>query len=423
MTERDSDTSVVRGHMLLSHSRPDLAERELRQALAVDPNDPYAHALLAVTLRELERLPEATTEAQTAIHLAPDDPLPHYALATVLHARDRIDEALTAIEEAIRLSPDRADYYARLSAIRLDQRRWADALSAAERGLEIDPEHVACNNLRAMALVQMGRRTEAGVTIATTLARDPDNSVTHANQGWTLLHAGDATGASTHFREALRLDPTSAWAREGIVEALKARNPIYAVLLRYTLWMARLSNRGQWIVVLVGFFGYRFLAGILRTNPSLAPVIVPLMVAYGLFALMTWIGDPVFTLLLRLDSFGRHAVTEEQIARSNWVGLALLAGAIGFVAVFITAGVSEALVAGLALAGLSIPLSAVFRMPRGWPRQVMSMLTGVLAALGVLGVVLTVFGAGGSGFTALAIVGILLSTWAANFLAMTRPKR
>jgi hypothetical protein len=53
----------------------------------------------------------------------------------------------------------------------------------------------------------------------------------------------------------------------------------------------------------------------------------------------------------------------------------------------------------------------------------MSTLTGVLAALGALGVVLTVFGAGGSGFTGFAIVGILLSTWAANFLAMARPKR
>ncbi|HEX6986476.1 MAG TPA: tetratricopeptide repeat protein [Planctomycetaceae bacterium] len=41
-----------RALLLLRQSRPELAERELRQALLADPNDPVAHAVLAIALAE-----------------------------------------------------------------------------------------------------------------------------------------------------------------------------------------------------------------------------------------------------------------------------------------------------------------------------------------------------------------------------------
>ena len=66
-----------------------------------------------------------------------------------------------------------------------------------------------------MALVRLGRRDEAGATLEAALARDPENAVTHANQGWARLHAGDFRGALEHFREALRLNPSLEWARAG----------------------------------------------------------------------------------------------------------------------------------------------------------------------------------------------------------------
>ena len=40
--------SVQRGQLLYQQSRFDMAEAELRQALAAEPQDAYAHALLAL---------------------------------------------------------------------------------------------------------------------------------------------------------------------------------------------------------------------------------------------------------------------------------------------------------------------------------------------------------------------------------------
>ena len=61
---------------------------------------------------------------------------------------------------------------------------------AADRGLALDPEHANCLNLRAMALVQLGRKDEAARTLGSALADDPENALTHANQGWAYLHQG-----------------------------------------------------------------------------------------------------------------------------------------------------------------------------------------------------------------------------------------
>ena len=159
-------------------------------------------------------------------------------MASVLDDRRRYPEARTAIEEAIRLDAADADYFALLSNIEFQEYRWQDSLSAAEQGLLFDAEHIGCTNLRAMALVKLGRKAEAGVTIDAALAKNPDNSITHANQGWTLLEKGDPKKALEHFREALRLDPENEWARRGTVEALKARNNAHAQILPFVLCVA-----------------------------------------------------------------------------------------------------------------------------------------------------------------------------------------
>ena len=42
-------------------------------------------------------------------------------------------------------------------------------------------------------------------------------------KAWALIEQGEHEQAMEHFREALRLNPQLDWARQGIVEAMKAR--------------------------------------------------------------------------------------------------------------------------------------------------------------------------------------------------------
>jgi tetratricopeptide (TPR) repeat protein len=314
---------LQRALVLNQQGRHDLAEKELRQHLASEPNDGFAHGLLAISCLEQERLKEAEQSAREAIGNAPDFAFTHYALARVLSSRNREDEAVTAIQEAIRLEPTDADYHGTMAGIEFDRRNWPAALAAAETGLQFDPEHVACNNLRAMALVKLGRKAEAGATIERTLARDPDDAFSHANQGWTLLEQGQRKPAMEHFRESLRLDPNNSWAQAGLVEAIKAGNPVYAIMLKYFLWTQKLSDRARWGILLGGYFGSRLLAGLSASNPEWSPWIMPLRALYIGFALLTWLAHPFFNLLLFLHPFGRHALNKDQRSQATWVGLCL----------------------------------------------------------------------------------------------------
>lgn len=372
------NTHLQRARLLLERARPDLAAQELRQQIAVDPDDALAHALLAVCLMQQKQRAEALAAAERAVHLAPDFAYAHFVRAHALEDLDRLKEAEASVAEAIRLDPDDADSFALLGSIRLRQRQWRGALEAAEEGLRRDGEHVGCTNLRALALTHLGRREEAGTTIDAALARDPENALTHANQGWTLLHGGDHVRALDHFREALRLHPGLEWARQGIVEALTARNPIYRVLLRYFLWMSRLGGGARWGIVLGAFFGQRIVRETARANPDLAPFLYPILYLYLGFVFLSWTAEPLFHLLLRLDPVGRSALSREQIIASNGVGICLLGGVVGLI-VGLLAGSAAALFLALASVLMTIPVAATLGRRSPGARRFLGVYTALLA--------------------------------------------
>ena len=420
-----SSPSYQRALILHGQRRYADAERELRQALVEHPQDGRAHAMLALCLSEQKRLREATNEAQQAIGIEPDEPFAHYALAVVLVDRKRPGEALAPIQEAIRLDPYNPDHFALLSAIRLEQRAWPSALEAAERGLELDAEHEYCSNLRAMALVKLGRRSEAGATIGDSLSRNPENATTHANQGWKLLHDGDPKRAMHHFRESLRLDPTDEWAKAGIVEAIKARNPLYRWLLLYFLWMARLSSRAQWGIIIGGYIAYRVAFNTAQANPKAAPYLWPFVGAYIAFAAMTWVAYPLLNLTLRLHPLGKLALSDDQRRGANLSAITL-ALALGSLALLFATGAEEFITLTFVFAVLLMPTAGIFTCQPGWPRWTMAGVSIALLFLGVSVVAIehligrskatdTLF------FTfAYAVLG---SAFLANWMVKQRPKK
>ena len=426
---------LAQARILLDTSRYEDAEAALRQALAADPTHAKSHALLAYALYHQDRYPAALREAQEAIGLAPTDSFNYYVLALAHFEMKQYLGAMSAIREAIRIDPETPGYHATLGHIHARKKAWKKALAAAETGLRADPEHVPCINLRAMVLVNMGRNDEAGQALESALARDPENASTHANQGWALLHSGKHQQALDHFREALRLNPMSDWARQGIVEALKARNLIYRLLLRYFLWMSRLTTEEQWGVVVFISGVRRTLRIVARAFPPLYIVVLPILLLFATFAVLTWIARPLFALVLRFDRFGRLALPREEIVASNWVGACLLTGALGLAASIPT--IVGSLVWGWPLLGpaflvltmgalmMVIPVAGVFRCRPGKRRAVLAVYTVLLALLGLAAFLMALLGAfwpwgfGGAVVLAIAFVlGWTTYTWIASLLML-----
>lgn len=383
MNQDSTDIHFERGLLLYQQDRHAAAEAELRLALAANPDDASAHTVLALCLVQLNQTDQAADEVDKAVRLAPNDSFVHFAKAQVLLKQDRKREAEEAVREAIERNPVSADCRSLLANLLLSRDDARGAIEEAELGLAFEPNHAGCSALRTIALLRLGRTEDAAEETGDALRRDPQDALAHAGRGWALLHAKQPNEALTHFRECLRLDPTNEWARQGLIEALKARYWAYRQMLGFFLWMGRLSPGTQWGIILAIFLFQQSLAAIAEKAPAVRPFAQPVL--YGLigFGIMTWLADPLFTLLLRLNRFGRLVLNREETRQSNWIG-GVLAFAIGAAVVSLVdnpllgvLGETTAITAVVLL----IPLSAVFRLSPDWRRKVM--------ALYVLGMVVT----------------------------------
>ena len=387
---------------LLQQGRADLAEPELRRALGQDPGDPDLHAFLALALTDLGRPADALTEAEQAVGLAPDVGLGHYARAVALLDLGKSKDAEAAAREALRLDPLDVDARVTLAAALLDRGRRDEALAMTEEALALAPEHTSAANLRALALVKLGRRDEAAAAVEGVLSRDPDSAVTHANRGWTQLHQNQPRDAMESFREALRLEPDNDWARSGIVEAMKARNPLYRGLLAYFLWMSRLSQGQRWGVVIGGYLAAQVIPGAMW-------VYLPLVI-------LTWAGDSFFNLVLFLDAFGRLVLTRDERLGAMLMGVCVLGGlALGVGGLL--AGQDALVTVGLGLFAMSLPVGGTFNKPPE-RRRLAALYTAALAIVGG-GAAFSMWAGYGEAAGTLGsvfVVGLVAFTWLANLL-------
>jgi tetratricopeptide (TPR) repeat protein len=377
-----------RAQLLYQQGRYEQAEESLRRSLTDEPDFALAHAFLALCMVERKAWKDATDESERAIGLAPDNPFTHHVYARVMLERNLVDEAEKAAKQAVELDPYDADLHYTLGAVQMAQRRWPAALEQADEGLRLDAEHIQCANLRAMALVKLGRKGEADHVMKGVLSRDPDDAFSHANQGWTALNQSDPKKALEHFREALRLDPTLEYAQAGMIEAMKARYLIYRLMLRWFLWMSQLGTKWQWGIILALYFGTRAIGNAAATNPDLAPVLWTIWGLLIAFGVMTWLATPLSNLLMLLNRYGKHILTRDQKLGAICVGLCLLLSlsilAYSFVApdrLSRALGIRFAIVSGLYV----IVMAALFQVPTGRPRWAMAAAAAGLAAIAIYG--------------------------------------
>lgn len=413
---------VTRAIQLIDRSRYDLAEKELRLALAKDPEDYWAHAYMGLCQYHLDQHDQAQQSARHAISLLPDEPFGHYVLGLVMLDTKRLREAKEAMLEAIRLNPEEAVYHGMLGYVYLGAQQYQQALDSADKGLSLDPTDMACRNCRATALTQLGRMEDAHETIKDALKEDPEDAASFANLGWTCLHQGRHKESLQYFRESLRLRPGNEWARSGMIQALKANYIVYKLLLMYFLWMSRLSPKVR-IGVIVGLvIVFRIMRTSVGENPELRPFFLPVMALYLGFIYLTWTGTRFFDTLLRFNKFGRCVLNDHERKSSNcYAGLFLLAIVSG-TAGFITAQSTLLLLGGFFLV-MTIPLCHLLDSSEKQVNRMALVSCIVLSALGLIGIGLLALGDKDAGAALGGLFGIafMIFTWT-GALSSTRAK-
>jgi tetratricopeptide (TPR) repeat protein len=410
-----TEALIERAQQLISTNRHSEAERELRSILSQEPENIDAIVLMAICQSEQNNMAEAHRLIQSAISREPANSNFLQIEASFLLKEEKYREAEKYVRSAISFNPSDASLFGLLAYIKIDLKEWNDALASADAGLAIDPENMNCLNARTTALFKLNKKEDAYSTIQNALEHDPENDFTHANTGWGLLEKGDYKKALEHFREALRLNPHSQYAKAGLVEGLKARYWIYRIFLRYQFWIGNMKGGLQWAVILGFYFGSRLLNIISESNPSIKPFLTPIIICYTVFAISTWVISPLSNLFLRLNAYGKYALTEKEIKSSNFVGVSLVVGLVGSILYLFNPIDLFFLLAFFGLT-MMIPLSSMLRPSKTKNQNILIAYTSLLALVGVCSIGLEAIGLYISLVFTLYLFGLIAYQFVANAL-------
>lgn len=365
---------LQRATMLIQMRRYEEANRELTLSMAEDPENPSNHMLMGLCHSELKENDMAIEHGELAVRMAPEWSRAHSMLSWIYMKAHKYKDARLGAEQALRLDP--ADTMASnvIAMVCADHKDWEGALRAAEMTLSHDPDDTEALNIRALALRSQGKASASVEELKRSLQIDAEDATSHANLGWTYLQKGELSKAETHFREALRINPELEWARQGALETLKAKVPIYRWILGYFIWMATKTAGMQWVIIIGLYFGYKVIYVTLASNPATLGFAYAFMALYLLFCATTWFAGPISDAFLVLHPFGRLVLTPWERFGGLAVGAAIVLTLVALASEFFLQN-NVGLVLAMCVGFSAIPMAMMFQSREGTPRNILAAVT------------------------------------------------
>ena len=184
------------------------ARRELRQALALDPDSEVGRCTLAWLQFFYDHdWPAARTGFTRALEINPSSAAAHNLLALALAAHGRPDEAVAHSTEALRLDPVRYAASNDNGAVLWCAGRYDEAVAASQRALDADPKYMVARVLRGIA--HIGRRDylRARADLEAALGSLGPVSLIVGRLGQAYALSGNDAGARTIAAEMEQLFP------------------------------------------------------------------------------------------------------------------------------------------------------------------------------------------------------------------------
>ncbi|RLS35272.1 MAG: hypothetical protein DWH79_02445 [Planctomycetota bacterium] len=217
-TELDRLGHLVRGEAAYRLQMYPVAEQEFRRVLAVAPDSPDAHRLLAAMYYDAGVIPAAIEHLQQTARLAPSDPRPLRLLGLIHNDYERYEEAVGFYEQSLERSPeqvDRDEVLTELAACQVKLRRHRDALVTLGKL----PTGNVADVLRAECHLAIGDRGVAEGIMAGVLRSSPDDLGALLVDGAIRLEDGDAGGAVEPLSRAVALHPRDYLAHLKLAQA------------------------------------------------------------------------------------------------------------------------------------------------------------------------------------------------------------
>ena len=144
----------------------------------------------------LGKIAEAEKQLQEALRLEPGSAEAHANLATVLLAKGQGEKALAELEKARKLDPKLSLVYYNLGFALVQVRKdYQAAVQAWERAVQLDPTYEPAHYNLGLALLSLGRREEAARALERALDLQPTDLEARRVLAYVYTSLGDTTRA------------------------------------------------------------------------------------------------------------------------------------------------------------------------------------------------------------------------------------
>ncbi len=276
------------------------AIEQLRQALAADPTDANAHALLAICLHATKRLHAAEYEAQQALSAAPELPAAHLAAGAIQLTRRRFAAAERHLAEALALDPTDATAYRLLAEVYDSWGRKQQVLPTLRQGLQLAPDNPELIADLGLHLLHAGKLDEAEATALEALAIDAACADAVLLMGHVLLRRGDIRGAQEQALLCLAADANSRPALHLLCAVKMRTNPFLGLWWRFAEWMGRFGNTNTLVIIIGSFVAYRLAAQLLDDHGH-GNVATLLSILWLVLCAYSWAAAGLFHKMLRKE--------------------------------------------------------------------------------------------------------------------------
>jgi len=196
---------------MAAHQSGDLltAERDLRRALELQPDEPNAMHFLGITIFAQNRPDEAWPLLDRSIRAAPGAVHFRMNYARVLRAARAYDKALIQVQHAVQLAPRDAGCYRLMGSILHHLERTDEAVAAYQSAIALAPNSLDIREDLAAALTHLGRLDEALAVLQEILQRDANRHRVRVHLGGVLIALGRIDDGLRSARDGLAKEPAN----------------------------------------------------------------------------------------------------------------------------------------------------------------------------------------------------------------------
>ncbi len=180
----------------------------------------------------------ASAEAAAALTRDSGSAEAHYLSGLAAVAGGDVRAAERSFQQVIALNPRTAAAHLQLARLKLERGKFAEAVAAASQAAAIVPEDPNVAVVMARSLRAKGDLAGASDYITTRIRRQPNEAAFHTELGWVQLAQLKWAEASGSFGIALRLEPSSSAALDGLVAVDLARDQIGEAREHLNAWRA-----------------------------------------------------------------------------------------------------------------------------------------------------------------------------------------